>query len=150
MKFDKGQRRSYRKGGKRRACLRAVPALLALGAVCSTAFAQTLSCDNIVFKPSAVERFPSVAQSCNSVVERNGELYVRLVAEVIRARSGSVLLYLKGPDGSRFKQEFNPPPGFRAMISGKPTPAEHLRRGQEIHLYLPESDWQVADAPGRE
>jgi hypothetical protein len=150
VKLDKGQRRTYRKGGERQGRLRVASAFLALAAVSSAAFAQTLTCNDVAFRPSTVERFPSVAQSCNSVVERDGKLYVRLVAEVIRAKSGLVLLYLKGPDGSRIKQEFKPPPGFLAMISGKPTPLGHLRRGQEIHLYLPESDWQVVDAPGRE
>jgi hypothetical protein len=124
-------------------CLRAAPALLALALTSSTALAQAPTCGDIEFKSSAIERFPSVAQSCNSVVERNGELYVRLVAEVIRARSDSVLLYLEAPDGTKFRQEFKPPPGFRAMISGRPTPASNLRRGQEIHFYLPKSDWQL-------
>ncbi|MGD8339237.1 MAG: hypothetical protein PVH89_00565 [Gammaproteobacteria bacterium] len=109
----------------------------------SAALTQPLTCGDIEFKASTIERFPSVVQSCNSVVERDGMLYVRLVAEVITTGSDTVLLNMKAPDGSRFRQEFKPPPGFRAMISGTPTPVDRLRRGQEIRLYLPESDWQV-------
>jgi ketosteroid isomerase-like protein len=127
--------------------------LLALAAATAAqAQARTsLTCDDVEFKPSTIERFPSVAQSCNSVVTRNdGKVYVRLVAEVIRVRGGSVLIYLKGPDGSRIRQEWTPPPGFEAMISGKPMPLRALRRGQEIRLYLPENDWQVADASTHE
>ena len=150
MRSLRSKRRSYREAGERKGCLLALPAFLVLAVASSAALPKTPTCDDIEFKSSTVERFPSAAQSCNSVVERNGKLYVRLVAEVIRAKSGSVLLYLKGPDGSRIRQEFKPPPGFQASIGGKPTPMENLRRGQEIHLYLPESDWQVVDAPGRE
>ena len=127
--------------------LRAASAFLALALTSWAVLAQAPTCGDIKFNSSTIERFPSVARSCNSVVERKGKLYVRLVAEVIRARSDSVLLYLEAPDGSRFKQEFKPPPGFRAMISGRPTPVRDLERGQEIHLYLPQSDWQVINAP---
>lgn len=109
--------------------------------------AQQPTCDDIVFESSAVEEFPSVAQSCYAIVERNGRLYVRLVADVIRVNSdGTILLDLKGRDGSRIRQEYKPPPGFRASISGKPTPARDLRHGQEIRLYLPSDRWRVAAA----
>lgn len=124
------------------------PLFLALLAASQAASAQGLTCDDIEFKSSVIAEFPSVAQSCHSVVERGGKLYVRLVAEVIRARdNGSVMVYLKGRDGSRIRQEFKPPPGFRAMISGKPTPARDLRRGQEIRIYLPADRWQVIQVP---
>ena len=136
-------RTSRRMPVRRRLCLRLAPAFLVLALASSATLAQALTCSDIEFKPGTIERFPSVAQSCNSVVERDGRLYVRLVAQVIRAGSDSVLVNMKAPDGSRFRQEFRPPPGFRAMISGRPTPTERLRRGQEIRFYLPESDWQV-------
>lgn len=128
----------------------AAPALLAIATVFSSALAQELSCDDIEFKESIIEQFPSVAQSCNSVVERNGKLYVRLVADVIHAGPSSVMLYLKSPDGTRVRQEWMPPPGFQATISGKPTPTRALRRGQEIRIYLPEADWEVVGAPAHE
>lgn len=147
MKARIQKRRSCRVAGERRGCVRVAPAFLALALTSSVALAQALTCGDIKFNSKTIERFPSVARSCNSVVERKGKLYVRLVAKVIRARRDSVLLYLVAPDGSRFEQEFKPPPGFRAMISGRPTPVRDLKRGQEIHLYLPESEWQVTNAP---
>ena len=111
------------------------------------ALAVEASCDGLAFEPAIIERFPSVAQSCHSVVERNGRPYVRLVADVIRVHDDdSVTIALKAPDGERFRQEFRPPPGFRALISGKPTPVRGLRRGQEIRIYLPERHWQVIES----
>ena len=113
--------------------------------------AQGLTCDDIEFKSSATDEFPSVAQSCHSVVERDGKLYVRLVADVVRVRAdGSMVLDLKARDGSRVRQDFNPPRGFHAMISGKPRPTRDLVRGQEIRLYLPSDRWQVLHVPGQE
>ena len=112
------------------------------------ALAQGLTCDEIEFKSSATDEFPSVAQSCHSVVERDGKLYVRLVAEVVRVRAdGSMMVDLKARDGSSIRQVFQPARGFRAMISGKPTPTRDLVRGQEIRFYLPSDRWQVAQGP---
>ena len=110
-----------------------------------TAQAQDIGCDDIEFGASALEEFPSVAQSCHSVVERDDDrLYVRLVADVVRVtRDGTIVVDLKGPDGSRVRHEFHPPAGFQASINGRPTPPRKLRRGQEIRFYLPADRWQV-------
>ena len=126
------------------------PLYLALLAASPAALTQDFSCDDIVFNSSATNAFPSVAQSCHSVVERDGKLYVRLVADVVRIRAdGSMVLDLKASDGSRIRQDFNPSRGFRAMISGKPRPTRELVPGQEIRLYLPSDRWQVLQVPGR-
>lgn len=125
------------------------PLFLALLVASPAGLAQELSCDDIEFNSSATDEFPSVARSCHSVVERDGKLYVRLVADVVQVRAdGSLVLDLKGRDGSRIRQDYGPPRGFRAMISGKPRPTRALVRGQEIRLYLPSDRWQVL--PGHE
>jgi len=127
------------------------PLILALLAASSAALTQDLSCDDIEFNSSATNEFPSVAQSCHSVVERDGKLYVRLVADVVRVRAdGSMVLDFKASDGSRIRQDFNPPRGFRALISGKPRPTRDFVPGQEIRLYLPSDRWQVLQVSGRE
>ena len=121
--------------------------LLALLVTSPAGLAQELTCDDIEFDSSATDAFPSVAQSCHSIVERDGKLYVRLVADVVQIRAdGSLVLELKGRDGSRIRQDFSPPRGFRAMIDGKPKPTRDLVRGQEIRLYLPSDRWQVIQA----
>ena len=123
------------------------PALLAYLATAPMAFAQGLTCEDIEFNSSATQEFPSVAHTCHSVVERDGKLFVRLVADVVRVKTdGSMVLDLKARDGSKVRQEFNPPPGFRAIISGKPQSPRALHRGQEIRLYLPSSAWRVRQA----
>ena len=126
------------------------PLFLALLAASPVALAQGLTCDEIEFKSSATDEFPSVAQSCHSVVERGGKLYVRLVAEVVRVRAdGSMMVDLKARDGSSIRQDFKPPRGFHAIINGNPTPTRDLVRGQEIRIYLPSDRWQVVQVPGR-
>ena len=113
------------------------------------ALAQELTCADIAFSSSTTDEFPNVVQSCHSVVERDGRLYVRLVADVVRIRGdGSMTLDFKAGDGSRFRQDFNPSSGFYAIISGKRRPTRDLVRGQEIRVYLPSDRWEVIDEPG--
>ena len=114
--------------------------------------AQNLTCDDIEFNSHATDEFPSVAQSCHSVVERDdGKLYVRLVADVVRIRpDGSMTLDFKTGDGSSFRQDFNPASGFHAIISGKRSPTQDLVRGQEIRVYLPSDRWRVAQTAGQD
>ncbi len=127
------------------------PLFLAMLAASPAALAQGLTCDDIEFNSSATDEFPSVAQSCHSVVERGGKLYVRLVAKVVRVRAdGSMILDLKARDGSSIRQDFKPPRGFHAIISGKLRTTRDLVRGQEIRIYLPSDRWQVVQVPGRE
>jgi hypothetical protein len=121
---------------------------LALLVASPAAWSQALTCDDIEFDSIATDEFPSVARACHSVVNRDGKLYVRLVADVVRVRAdGSVVLDFKTRDGSRIRQDFAPPPGFRATISGEPTPLRRLVRGQEIRLYLPADRWHVVERP---
>jgi hypothetical protein len=61
---------------------------------------------------------------------------------------GSMLLELKGRDGSRIRQEYHPPPGFQPILSGEPSRARNLVRGQEIRLYLPSDRWHVIESDG--
>ena len=120
-------------------------AFLALLAVSASSRAQEIGCEDIEFSASATAEFPSVAQSCHSVVERDGRRYVRLVADVVEVRAdGSLVLDLKGRDGSRIRQAYRPPPGFRPVLSGKPASPRRLVRGQEIRLYLPEDRWSLS------
>jgi hypothetical protein len=131
-----------------------IPGRLGATVLCATlaaaqaALAQQLTCDDIEFLPDVIHEFPSVGQACHSVVERDGQLYVRLVADVVKVRTdGTVVIDIKARDGTRFRQEFNPPPGFRVRLSGTSSRTRDLVRGQEIRLYLPSNQWQVRQGP---
>ena len=123
------------------------PLIFAWVATSPTALAQELTCADVAFNSITTDEFPSVVQSCHSIVERDGRLFARLVADVVRIRAdGSMTLDFKTEDGSRFRQDFNPSSGFYAIISGKRRPTRDLVRGQEIRVYLPSDRWNVIEA----
>ena len=87
------------------------------------------------FKPTeeALARFPDLVGACESVVERNGELYGLFRAVVRRASSRSVTLYLPVTDHT-FRIE--PRSEARVLLDGVKTRPRDLQRGQEIRIYL--------------
>ena len=110
----------------------------------SPALAQGLTCDDIEFNSNVTDEFPDVARACLEVVERDGKLYARVVAEVVRVAGRTVTLDIETRDGTSIRQSFRPEAGFRVLVGGRRTMARNLVRGQEIRIYLPSDRWAVA------
>jgi len=93
----------------------------------------SLTCQD--FKPTqeALERFPDLKGACESVVERNGELYGRFTAIVRRVGVSSVTLYLPATDHTF---TVNPSADTRVEVNGRKVRPRDLSRGDEIHIYL--------------
>lgn len=126
-------------------------ATLALGglAVSPAVSAQALSCDDIEFTSAVTKEFPKVAESCQEVVERDGALYAKFVADVVGVwRNGKITVDIKARDGSSIRQSFHPTSEFRVSVEGKPTRVRDLVRGQQIRIYLPSDRWAVAQVAG--
>jgi len=119
---------------------------LALGglAASSAVMAQAPTCDDIEFKANVTDQFPNVADGCLEVVERDGKLYAKFVAEVVRARGSQITLDIKTKDGSSIRQSFEPASDFRVNLDGRSHRVRDLVRGQEIRIYLPSDRWAVA------
>ncbi len=94
---------------------------------------SALTCDDFVPTEAALARFPDLAGACETVVERNGELYGQFRAVVRRASFSSVTLYLPVTDHTfRVKPEGD----ARVLLGGVKVRPRDLRRGQEIRIYL--------------
>ena len=123
-----------------------VASLLLWGLAASpAALAQT--CDDIVFGSAVTDKLPNAAEGCQEVVERDGKMYAKFVAEVVRVRGRSVTVDLMKRDGGKIRQTFRPDPRFRVNIGGQPTRIADLHRGQEIRIYLPADRWEVVHVP---
>ncbi len=117
-------------------CIAAVLALsagMAFAAEDSGATPTALSCADFVPTDEALERFPDLVGACESVVERDGELYGLFRAVVRRVVGNSVTLYLPVTDHT-FKAD--PNSQARVLLDGVKARPRDLRRGQEIRIYL--------------
>ena len=126
------------------ACTALAAALLFGGFAQSPALAQGLTCDDIEFNSNVTDQFPDVARACQEVVERDGKLYAKVVADVVRVAGRTVTLDIKTRDGSSIRQSFRPAAEFRVLLGGTRTRVRDLVRGQEIRMYLPNDRWEVA------
>lgn len=128
-------------------CLSALP-LLALAAP-----ASAVTCDEVEFGSDLTDRFPTIADACLDVVERDGQQYVHMKAELARRPSGNHGVFrFKHADGTYGPtQAIDVPPSWRARIEGRDYRLRDLSSGQELDVYIPPDRWAVhVDAPDDE
>jgi hypothetical protein len=116
----------------------AAPAALAQGPGCATA----------QFAPGVVARFPNVRAACMDVIERGGQQYAVIKADLVRTANNAVFVRFKRSDGSRSDtQKVTVKPDFRVQINGTATRVSDLAVGQELTAYVKVSEPVFALAP---
>jgi len=110
---------------------------LPLLAFASTASAAT--CDDIELGYEITSQFPDAANSCLDVVEKDGEMYVKMRARLTRSPNGNYatfrFLHADGTEGPQYSTSLDP--SWRANIDGRDYRLRDLARGQELNVYLP-------------
>lgn len=107
--------------------------------------AQAVECSELNFTGEVAERFPNASEYCLDVAERDGEPYAHFVGEIERVRGSTVYMKFKRPDGDYGPSvAITPPSDFRAKIDGRSYSVRSLTRGQELDVWVPEEDWEIA------
>ena len=92
-----------------------------------------LTCADFLPTPEALERFPYLAGACESVIERDGELFGLFRAIVRSPGNRTPVLSLPATDKT---VRINPDSDSRVVINGRKLRPSQLERGQEIRIYL--------------
>jgi len=103
-----------------------------------------LTCSDIEWSSSVTENVPTVADACDAVVTKNGQLFARVQVEVQRVRGRNLTFKLLNNDGSSggsYTQQVAT--SWRAQIAGRSYRASELSRGQELNVYLPHDRWAI-------
>jgi len=116
--------------------------LLAAAAWSAESIPTALSCKDFRPTEEAIARFPDLAGACESVVERDGQLYGKFRAVVRASSSRRVTLYLPATDHT-FSVE--PQPDARVLIGGRKVRPRDLQRGDEISIYLAAQAFSTPD-----
>ena len=103
---------------------------------------SALTCDDFRPTPEALERYPNLIGACESIVERDGELYGLFRVVVRRVRGNNVTLHLPAT-GKTFS--VSPDASLRVIADGNKMRARNLVRGQEIRIYLDVSEFAKPD-----
>jgi hypothetical protein len=99
------------------------------------------NCSDITWQADVLARYPNVAKSCQSVVERNGKTFVMFKGTVQR-RAGYRGLYIRFEGGDRAIL-VNPPADLVARIGNQTLKVRESLPGQELTVFVP-SDRFVA------
>ena len=125
--------------------------LVTLGcAICALVLGQQalaqdeLSCSDIEWSSVVTDNYPSIADACDAVVERDGTLFARVQVEVQRVRGNNLtfrVLNNDGTSGGSYTQ--NVGTSWRANVGGQTLRARDLVRGQQLNVYLPHDRWAI-------
>lgn len=122
---------------------------LAMGFTVS-ASAADYSCADLTWSADRLERNANIANVCLEVVERNGGLYAKLQAKVVRQGVNSTVVQYKLPGGGWSPSERVFATGFDALIAGSNVKIADLAPQQEVNVYILSEGNFTVPAPAAE
>lgn len=127
-------------------------AVASLGlAVAQVASAQGVHCREVRFGADVVARFPRIAEACLDVIERDGQHYAVLKAQLQDVSGNTLRVRMKQPDGSYSpSMSVKTKPELRLLIEGKPARVSDLAPNQELTAYVRVDRPMIALAPASE
>ena len=113
-------------------------------ALVSTPLAAQLTCADVEFGADVLEAYPHAEAACLEIVEREGELYARLEARILRSGNPAILQYLHSDGQWGVRTEASPPDGYKVWMNGQAMPFEDVPQWQTLNVYLQQGRWNVA------
>ena len=105
---------------------------------------EALTCDDIEWSSVVTDEYPSIANACDAVMQKNGKTYARVEVEVQRVRGRTLtfkILNNDGTSGGSYSQTVDTE--WRANIGGRTYRPRDLSRGQQLNVYFPSDRWAV-------
>jgi hypothetical protein len=102
-------------------------------------------CSDVRWSQAALRAFPSIADACQAVEQRNGKSYVKLegVVESVKDRGNRIRVDFE--DGEDLT--FTPPPETVLYLDGERTSFAEVRDGMRLNFYVPEDRLQAELRP---
>ena len=119
---------------------------LVLALVPAAALAQQpAACERVQFSEDVLARFPNIRQACLDVINKDGQDYVVVKADLVRATSRRMTVRIKRPDGSYSDPiGINIKPNARLNVDGKMVGIQDVAVGQELTAYVHVTDPGIA------
>lgn len=106
--------------------------------------ALAADCSDVEWHQDVLAQYPSVANACQEVVERDGKQYVKLKAEFIRYREPhKAMLDVYEADGSKQRQTVSLKPNATVNAGGNMVGWDALPKGYELEFYVPSDRFEV-------
>jgi hypothetical protein len=115
--------------------------LMAAKAVEST----TVTCADLNWSAEVLTNNPDIAAMCQTVYEKDGELYAKVSIEVTRIRGNKMTFRPIGTDGMKGEsRRVTLGSDWRANIAGREYRLGDLIAGQQLNVYLPEGRFALS------
>ncbi len=106
---------------------------------------QPAACERVEFSEEVLARFPNIRAACLDVINKDGQDYAVVKANLVRATPRRMTVQIKRPDGSLSEPiGINVKVNERLNIAGKMTPIQDVAIGQELTTYVHVRDPGVA------
>ena len=121
----------------------------ALALIPAVALAQQPAvCQRVEFSQEVLARFPNIRKACLDVINKDGQEYAVVKADLVRATSRRMTVRVKLPDGTHSDPiGINIKANARVNVNGQPTRIEDIAIGQELSAYVSVKDPGIALAP---
>jgi hypothetical protein len=111
--------------------------ILGLLAATANGQAQQVTCRTAHFSEAVRAKLLSIREVCLQIVQREGEPYARVKADVARVRDDGVVVNFEKTDGSKTDRYFIPTnPNLRVDVKGEPIEVRQLAVGQQLTAYV--------------
>ncbi len=105
----------------------------------------SVTCDDLNWSAEVLAQNPNVPQYCRAVYEKDGQLYAKAKAQVVRVRGNRITFRPVFADGSLDdSRSIQVGSDWRANIGGRQYRASDLMRGQELNIYVPQDRFALA------
>jgi LPXTG-motif cell wall-anchored protein len=112
---------------------------------------QPAACQRVQYSEEVLARFPNIRAACLDVINKDGNNYAVVKADLVRATARRMTIRVKRPDGSHSDPiGVNVAPNDRLNVGGKPTAIQDIAIGQELTAYINVTDPGIALAPADE
>lgn len=114
----------------------------------SVAHAQGATCATAQFSQELQDRFPKIRNACLDIVEKGGQQYAVIKADLMRTTPNSLQVRVQQSDGTKSAtQNIKVKSGFRVLVEGKPVRVDDLAVGQVLTAYVKVTEPVMALAP---
>ena len=106
---------------------------------------STVTCADLNWSAEVLAANPDIGSMCQTVYEKDGNLYAKTSIEVVRVRGNTMTfrpLHIDGTKGDSRSVTLDS--SWRAKIAGREYRASDLMRGQNLNVYLPEDRFALA------
>lgn len=110
--------------------------------------ALAIECKDVVWHQDVLDKYPSIANACQSVITKNGQTFVEVQAKFVRYRAPNhAVIDVVENNGTNERQIIKVPANATVNAGGQPVAWEDLPQGYKLHFTIPSDRFEVAKVP---